>query len=138
MKLSPCLSLMFDGRCEEAFQFYERCFDGKNSFLLRYGDSPMAKDVPPEWQSKVCHASLTIADTRFTGADLLPNQYRTPQGFSITIGIEDPADADRLFAALADCGTVLMPLAETFWARRFGVVKDRFGIQWDLNCETPA
>jgi len=135
MPVSPCISLSFNGQCEAAFKFYERCLGGKLTFMLTWGDSPMAKDAPPEWSGKICHASLTIGEMAFAGADAFPQTYEAPRGFAILLGITDLADADRLFSALAENGEVQMPLQETFWALRFGQVTDQFGIPWAINCE---
>ena len=138
MLMDLCISLSFNGQCEAAFRFYERCLDGKVSFMLTWGDSPMAQDAPPEWRGKICHASLTIADMAFAGSDVQPHQYEAPRGFAVLLGIKDVADADRIFNALAENGTVQMPLEETFWALRFGMVRDRFGTPWIINCEKAA
>src|SRR5438128_44941 len=126
MTLNPCINLSFDGQCEAAFQFYERCLNAKISFILTWADSPMAKDAPPEWGSKIAHATLTAGNFRLQGSDPAPGSYESPRGFVISL---DPSkdDAERLFADLAERGTVRMPLQETFWAHRFGVVTDRFG-----------
>src|SRR6185436_13656636 len=78
MKLNPCFSLSFDGRCEEAFRFYERCFSAKIPFLLAWKDSPMAKEVPPEWGDKVFHATLVVGTATFTGSDARPGTYQSP------------------------------------------------------------
>ena len=69
MTLSPCINLSFNGQCEAAFRFYERCFNGKITFMLTYGDSPMAKDAPPQWSSKIYHATLSIGNSRIQGSD---------------------------------------------------------------------
>ena len=137
MNLNPCINLSFDGQCEAAFKFYERCLNGKISFTLTWADSPMAKDAPVEWSGKVLHARLLVGDTAILGADVLPGSYRSPQGFSFTLGVDDPGETERLFNALAENGTVRMPLQKTFWAPRFGVVIDQFGIQWDIQYEKP-
>src|SRR5437016_3379977 len=135
MNLSPRIGLTFDGQCEAAFKFYERCLDGKIAFMLRWGESPMAKDAPVEWSGKIFHARLDIGDTALLGADVLPGTYESPRGFGLLLSPEEPAETERLFHTLAENGTIRMPLQETFWARRFGVVTDQFGIQWDINCE---
>jgi PhnB protein len=134
MTLNPCISLSFDGQCEAAFRFYERCLNGKITFMLTWGDSPMAKEAPPEWSGKILHATLQVGNTRLQGCDSLPGSYESPRGFVITL---DPSEVDgeRLFAELADGGIVHMPLQETFWAHRFGVLTDRFAIPWAINCE---
>ena len=105
--------------------------------MLRWGESPMAKDAPAEWRGKICHATLVIGDTALAGADVLPGSYESPRGFGLLLSLDDPGEAERLFCALAEGGTVRMPLQETFWAHRFGVLTDPFGLQWDINCEKP-
>ncbi len=133
MKLST--SLIFRGQCEAAFKSYERCLDGKITFMLTWGDSPMANQAPPEWREKILHASLRVGDHVLTGGDVLPEQYEQPKGFSIMLGIDNPADADRIFHALAENGTVQMAIQKTFWAQRFGSLVDQFGTPWSINCE---
>lgn len=132
MHLNPHIN--FKGDCEAAFKFYEQHLGGKIQFLLTYGASPMAKDVAPEWQSKVVHAALNIDGRIITGADNPPSHYQTPQGFSLTIEVKDVAEAERVFAAFAENAKVQMPLQETFWATRFAMLVDRFGIPWMVNC----
>ena len=133
--VKPSISLSFNGQCEAAFRLYEQCLGGKITFLLTWGDSPMAKDAPPEWDAKVLHASLSVGDMVFAGADTLPQGYERPRGFAVLLGLSDPVDAERIFNALAEQGTVAVPLQETFWALRYGWVTDRFGIPWAINCE---
>ena len=135
--MKATFSFHFNGRCEEAFRFYEQCLGGKVSFMLTWGNSPMAKDVPPEWGSKICHATLTFADVTISGGDMPPGKYETPKGVGIVLSIDDPAEAEGIFNAFAKNGNVRMPLQETFWARRYGFVVDEFGIAWEINCEKP-
>jgi PhnB protein len=132
MKLNPHLT--FGGQCEAAFKFYERCIGGKIVTMLTWGSSPMAEQTPPEWRNKILHATLTVGDNVLTGVDLVPEQYEQPKGFSVQLGLDDPGDAERIFVALAEKGTVQMPIQKTFWARRFGVLVDEFGIPWEINC----
>jgi PhnB protein len=136
MNLNPCINLSFDGQCEAAFKFYERCLNGKITFMLTWGNSPMAKDAPPEWGSKIAHATLVVGNTRLQGADSAPGSYESPRGFCIMLQPSE-RDAERLFSELADGGTVRVPLQQTFWSLRFGVLTDRFGIPWAINCEKP-
>jgi PhnB protein len=133
MRLTPHLA--FGGQCEAAFKFYERCFGGRIVTMLTYGKSPMAEQVPPGWREKILHATLAVGDNVLMGGDLVPEQYERPKGFAVLLGIDDPADAERIFHALAENGTVQMPLQHTFWAVRFGVLVDQFGIPWTINCE---
>ena len=135
MKLNPCIGLSFSGQCEAAFKFYERCLGGKISLMLTWGDSPMAKDAPEEWSGKILHASLQLGNIVLTGCDVPPQRYEKPRGFSVLLGFDEPADAERVFHALAENGKVQMPLQETFWALRFGGVTDQFGVPWEINCE---
>ena len=130
--------LMFNGQCATAFQFYEKCLGGKITFMMAYGDSPMAEQASASWREKIMHATLTFGDQTLSGADALPEQYQKPQGFSMTLNLSDTAEADRIFQALKEGGTVQVPFQETFWALRFGMVVDRFGMPWLINCEKPA
>ena len=135
MKLHPHLALSFNGQCEAAFKLYERCFNGTIVFMLTWGDSPMAADAPPGWASKIYHATLSIGDAVIAGGDVAPDKYATPKGFSVIVDTDDPMLAERAFQALAEDGTVDMPLQETFWAARFGTLVDQFGLSWTINCE---
>jgi PhnB protein len=130
--------LNFDGNCRAAFEYYEKCLGGKVTAMLTYGESPMAAHVPPGDHGKVLHATLELGDQRLTGADLPAGRYGKPQGFDVLLTVDDPQEAERIFAALADGGWVQMPLQETFWALRFGMATDRFGTPWMVNCEKPA
>jgi PhnB protein len=132
MDVNPYLS--FNGQCEAAFKFYEKCLGGSSLSFHKYGGSPMADQVPAEWQDKVMHATLLFGNTALMGADAPPNYFREPQGFSISIAIDEPEDADRVFAALAEGGKIMMPIAKTFWTARFGMLIDKFGIPWMVNC----
>ena len=133
MKLNPYLT--FAGTCEEAFKAYEKIFGGEIMAMLSFGDMPVDAKVPAEWRKKIAHARLVLDGTLLMGSDASP-EYRKPmQGFSVTLNIKAPAEAERVFKALAECGTTTMPLTETFWANKFGTVTDRFGTPWMINCE---
>ena len=136
MELNPYLT--FKGQCEEAFKFYEHALGGKIEFILTYGNSPMADQVPTEWHNKILHATLVVSGKVLQGADGPPDYKEEMKGFAVAIGIDDPAEAERIFRALAEKGTVQMPLQETFWAFRFGMLTDEFGVPWLINCEKPA
>ena len=125
-------NLSFDGRCEQAFLLYGRCLSGNTTFLMRYQDSPAGLEVPPDWGQKVAHATFTAGAIVICGADVPPERYQKPQGFALQLNLSDPLEAERIFQALKDGGTVQMPLQETFWALRFGMVTDQFGIPWLL------
>jgi PhnB protein len=134
MRIEPRISLVFNGECDAAFKFYQECLGGTVTFRLTWGDSPMANQAPPDWRNKILHASLTVGGTAFSGADVLPEEYDRPKGFHIQLNLDDAAAAERIFARLAEGGEETLPLAETFWAQRFGMVLDRFGIPWAINC----
>jgi PhnB protein len=91
-----------------------------------------------EWRSKILQARLVVGDAVLMASDAPPGHYSKPQGFSVSIQINDTARAEAIFRALADGGTVTMPFAETFWAARFGMLVDKFGTPWMVNCDRPA
>ncbi|MFL5383218.1 MAG: VOC family protein [Longimicrobiaceae bacterium] len=133
MQISPYLN--FDGRCAEAFRTYERVLGGKITFMQTHGDSPMRDQVGPDWHDAVMHVSLQVGDQVIMGSDAPPPHFEKPQGFSVSIVNHDPAEAERIFAGLSEGGEVRMPMQQTFWAERFGMCVDRFGIPWIVNCE---
>lgn len=135
MQLNPYLH--FDGKCEEAFRFYEKCLGGKIVAMMSHRGSPMEAQTPSEWLDKIMHARLVVGDAVLMGSDAPQQFYQPMQGFSVTLVIQDPAEAERVFRALAEGGTVRMDIQETFWARRFGMLVDRFGTPWMINCERP-
>lgn len=136
MKMNAYLT--FNGRCEAAFKFYEKCLGGRIAFMLTHGNSPVADQTPPDWRDKILHARLVVGDEVLMGSDAPPGRYEAAKGFSVSLGIDDPLDADRVFHALAEKGTVRMPIQETFWAVRFGMLTDQFGTPWMINCEKAA
>ena len=136
MQLNPYL--VFNGQCEAAFKFYEKSPGGKIEALMTHGDAPMSQQVPAEWRKKIMHARMTVGGAVLMGSDAPPGHYKEPAGFSLSIGVNDPAQAERIFNELAESGKVQMPLQKTFWAVRFGMVVDRFGIPWMVNCEQAA
>jgi PhnB protein len=137
MQLNPYL--LFNGQCEEAFQFYEKCLGGKIEAIHKFGGSPMAQGMPAEWQGKVMHAALNLGGGMILmGSDPPPDQYQAPQGFSVSLSVKDPEETERIFNELALDGKVTMPIQKTFWSLRFGMLVDRFGIPWMLNCEQAA
>ena len=133
MQLNPYLS--FDGRCEAAFKFYEKALGGKIVAMMSYGETPMKDQMPAEQHGKIAHARLTVGDQVLMGGDAPPGRYEPPKGTTIMLGVDDPAGAERVFKALSEGGNATMPIAETFWARRFGMLTDQFGTPWMVNCE---
>jgi PhnB protein len=134
MPIEPRISLTFNGECDDAFTLYRQCLGGTITFRLTWGDSPMAGQAPDDWRDKILHATLKVGGSAFSGGDVLPGGYQRPQGVQIQLNLDDVAVAERVFTQLADGGEVTVPLQETFWAKRFGAVVDRFGIPWGINC----
>jgi PhnB protein len=130
--------LTFDGNCRAAFSYYEKVLGGTIVAMLPHKGSPMEGHCPPEWQDKIMHARMTIGDTVLMASDAPPEHQAPRKGFSVNINAATAAEADRVFSALAEGGTVQMPIQETFWAHRFGMLVDRFGTPWMVNCEKSA
>ena len=129
--------LSFDGTCEAAFRFYEKVLGGRIVMMFAHRDMPGGDQSPPEMRDKIMHARLMLADQALMGGDAPPGRFARPQGFCVNVAVTDPAEAERVFAGLAEGGTVTMPIAETFWAHRFGMLTDKFGTPWMVNCEKP-
>jgi PhnB protein len=128
--------LFFDGRCEEAVEFYKKTLGAEVTILMRFKDSPEPPQpgmVPPGSENKVMHTSFRIGDTTVMASDGQCVGRPSFQGFALSLTVPNEAEAERLFAALADGGQVQMPLAKTFFSPRFGMVADRFGVSWMVN-----
>ena len=136
MYVNPYLT--FDGDCEEAFKVYEKVLGGKIVAMMPHEGTPAAEHVPAEWRKKIIHARLILDGVPLMGSDAPTDHYEPMQGFSVTLNIKEPAEAERVFNALAEGGSVRMPLGETFWAIKFGMLTDRFGTPWMVNCEKAA
>jgi PhnB protein len=125
--------LFFEGRCEEAIEFYHRALGAKVEMLMRYKDGPEPPPpgmLPPGSESKVMHASFQIGDATILGSDGRCSGKPQFEGFSLSLTVADEAQAERYFNALADGGEVRAPLTKTFFSPRFGMVADRFGVGW--------
>jgi PhnB protein len=136
--IRPNIYLNFNGTCEEAFRFYERAIGAKIECLLRHAGTPAEAHVPAEWQQKIMHGRLNVNGEVIMASDAFTANFQPPQGFSVALQIKDVAEAERSFRALSENGQVKMPLQETFWATRFGMLVDQYGIPWMINCEKPA
>lgn len=135
MQFIPYLD--FDGQCKEAFDFYANVFNSKITFSMTYGESPMAKDMPAETHGRVMHTQLESAGGILMGADCPPN---SPSNRGcVNLPVDTVAEAERIFNALVEGGVAQMPIQETFWALRFGMLTDRYGKGWMVNCmKTPG
>jgi PhnB protein len=128
--------LNFKGNCEAAFKFYEKTLGGKIIMMMTMGESPMCDQMGPGTEKLIMHARMNVGDTMLMGSDSPPEHYAAPQGFNVAFGLKDPVEAERVFKALSENGTIVMPIQETFWAARFGMLVDQFGIPWMVNCES--
>jgi PhnB protein len=135
MKMNPYL--VFDGTCEDAFKTYAKVLGGEIVAMMAAEGTPAAEAWPKEWRNKIIHARLLIDGVALMGSDCPPDRHEKMQGFSVTLNVKEPKEAERVFNALAEGGTVRMPLEETFWAVKFGMLTDRFGTPWMINCEKP-
>ena len=131
MKLNPYLA--FDGRCREAFEFYEKTLGGTIAFIQTIGESPMASNMPAEAHGRVMHVTLQIGTQVLQGADAPPGQFTRPAGFCVALHLDEAVEGERVFNALAQDGMMQMPFQPTFWAKGFGMLIDRFGIPWIVN-----
>lgn len=125
--------LFFDGRCEEALEFYRRALGAEVTALMRFRESPEPCPegmVPPGSEDKVMHASFRVGETELMASDGNCGGKPAFQGVSLTVSVPDAAAADRVFAALGEGGQVQMPLGPTFFSPKFGMVADRFGVSW--------
>ncbi len=141
MKINPYLN--FDGRCEAAMRHYAAVLGGDIVALMPYEGSPMTEDdgcaFPDGFAGKIMHACLMVGDQMIMASDSPPQYFEKPQGTSVSLHIDDPAEAERVFAALMEGDShVTMPIQKTFWALRFGSGVDRFGTPWMVNCNDPA
>lgn len=134
MKVTPYLN--FDGQCAEAFKFYEQVLGGKIEAMMTHGGTPeMAPHVPPEWHDRIMHACLNVGDQTLMASDSPPGQHQAAQGLWVSLHFDRASEGQRVFDALGEGGKVQMPFEKTFWAAGFGMVVDRFGIPWMVNCE---
>jgi PhnB protein len=133
MQVNPYL--FYNGNCESAFNYYAKVLGGEIEAMLTHEGTPAAEQVPAEWRNKILHAKMNIGGAVLMASDAPPGRFNQPQGFSVSLQIEDPAEAERKFQALAEGGVVRMPIEQTFWAKRFGMCVDQFGIPWMVNCQ---
>jgi PhnB protein len=133
MQLNPYL--FFNGNCKEAFEFYEQCLGGKITMMMFNHEAPPETQMPGMSGETIMHAHLELGNWALQGSDCPPDMFQGNNGFCINLAIDDPAEAERIFNTLGEGGEIRMPFAQTFWAYRFGMLSDRFGIPWMVNCE---
>jgi PhnB protein len=139
MKLNPYL--MFNGNCKAAFDYYGKHLGAKLVMSMTYADAPPQREqaqqpgCQPTASDKIMHARIELGDSVIMGSDSPPERFEAPAGMFVNLNTKDAKEAERFYAALADQGQVIMPIGETFWAHRFGMLRDQFGIPWMINCE---
>ena len=136
MRINPYLT--FAGNCEEAIRAYQKIFGGEIVAMMPHEGTPAGAHVPAEWRKKIMHARLLFDGNVLMASDAPPDRFHKMQGIEVALNIKEPAEAERVFNALAEKGTIGLPLCETFWAVKFGMLTDRFGTPWLINCEKPA
>ncbi|WP_211256162.1 VOC family protein [Edaphobacter aggregans] len=136
VQITPYLN--FNGNCKEAFEFYERTLKGKIEAMMPHAGSPAEQHTTPEWRNKILHARLNVNGGILMASDAPPQGYKQPEGFAVSLNLTDIPEAERIFRELAADARITMPLQPTFWAARFGMLTDRFGIPWMINCEQPT
>ena len=127
--------LFFNGRCEEALEFYGNAIGAKVEMLSRFKDAPQSAMAQPGMENKVMHASFRIGETVLMASDGRCDGLPRFEGFSLSIDVPDEKTAESVFKALADGGKVTMPLEKTFWAPKFGMLEDRFGVGWMVSVQ---
>ena len=134
MQLSPYLA--FNDTCEAALNFYKDIFDGEIVGLMRFGDSPM--EISEDAKNRVMHATFNFGNNSFMASDSMPGQDAPDcSNITMSLGTNDMEATNTTFSALAEGGRINMPLEDTFWGARFGMLTDKFGINWMINCELP-
>ncbi|MCY1507375.1 3-demethylubiquinone-9 3-methyltransferase [compost metagenome] len=128
--------LTFDGKCEEAFRLYARVLGGELPLMMRFSDAPEDMGIPEAERQRIMHVRLQVGDQVLMGSDTCQGMpYEGIRGVSVSVNVDSKADAKRIFDGLAEGGKVTMALEKTFWAALFGVLEDRFGVAWMINCE---
>ena len=127
--------LAFDGECETAFNFYAQTLKGEIVAMMRLADAPPEVPRTPETEGRIMHARLKVGDRVLMGGDAPVGLASKPQGFCVALQVDGPAEAERVFSELSVGGKLMMALGPTFWAERFGMFIDKFGVPWMVNCE---
>ena len=132
MQVNPYL--FFDGNCEAALNFYQKVLNARIEAILPYENGGEGMTIPPGWEKKIMHAKITVDGEVIMASDAQPGYFQQPQGFSVSLQVEEPVEAERRFKALAEGGSITMPFGKTFFSKGFGMCVDQFGIPWMVNC----
>lgn len=136
MKLRPYLN--YGGNCAEALKFYEKHLGGKILAMMTHEQSPESSGVKPEWKNAILYAHIAIGDSEFMASDVPPERFQPMRSVYLSVSVSSDAEAERLYQLLTEGGEVYMPLQETFFASRFGQIRDRFGTSWMVIHERPT
>ena len=133
--------LFFNGRCEQAIEFYRKALGAEVQMVMRYKESPEPPPpgrLPPGFENQIMHSSLRVGQATLMASDGCSTEKPDFHGFSLALSVDSDAEAERVFTALTDGGNVEMPLTKTFWSPRFGMVTDRFGVGWMVSVPGPG
>lgn len=136
MKLNTYLN--YGGNCAEAFRFYEKHLGGKITMMMTHGENPAPSSIPPEWKDKVLHARIEIGGTDLLGADIPADRFQPMRSAYLTLTLDSVEEAERIYALLTEGGQIFMKMEETFFAKRFAMLRDRFGTSWMLLQSDPG
>ncbi len=135
MKLHTYLN--YGGNCEEAFRFYEKNLGGKILAMMRYSEQPDPKNVPPGSEKAILYANMAIGETQLMGSDVPTENFQPMRSAYLSLSVDSTVDAERIYKLLGEGGEIFMPMAETFFAFRFGMLRDRFGTSWMILHQKP-
>jgi PhnB protein len=135
MKLHTFLN--FGGNCEDAFRFYEQHLGGKIMMLMRRGEQPNQPVTWPGWENSIQYADMELGETQLMASDVQPDRFQPMRSVYLSLTVDSAAEAERIWALLSEGGQVYMPMEETFFATRFGQLRDKFGISWMILASNP-
>lgn len=129
--------LNYGGNCEQAFRFYEQHLGGKITMMMTHGEQPVPNNVSPDWQKAILYARMSLGETEIIGNDVPPEHFQPMRSVYLSLRVASTEEAERIYALLSDEGQIFMPMQETFYAFRFGMLRDRFGTSWMIIHERP-
>jgi PhnB protein len=133
MKLHTYLN--YGGNCEQAFRFYEQHLGGKITMMMTHGEQPDPSQVPPDWRKAILYVRMTIGETELMGSDVPAERFQPMRSVYLSLAVTSTSEAERIYALLSDGGQIFMPMQETFFAFRFGMLRDKFGTSWMIIYE---
>lgn len=135
MKLLTYLN--YGGNCEQAFRFYEKHLGGKITALMTHGEMPGARDLSPEQARSVLHIRMNLGETEILASDVAPERFQPMRSAYLSLSVSSDEEAERIYTLLSEGAEIFMPMAETFFAQRFAMLRDRFGTSWMISHERP-